>query len=77
MGAGKLTSTSAEALSRFSSLPDSARVRLPVVCVLFGISSATVWRWVSAGRLPPARRVHGVTFWTVGELRERLAQQPD
>ena len=62
-----------EALLNFDALPDSANVRLPVVCALFGISSPTAWRWVKKGTLPAARRLsEGVTAWNVGELRKAL-----
>jgi hypothetical protein len=71
-----LSSTSLQALQQFSELPDCARVRLPVVCLLFGISNATAWRWVHSGRLPEAHKVLGVTYWTVGDLRECLANSP-
>lgn len=62
----------ATALRGFDELPASAKVRLPVVAALFSISPATVWRWCKAGDLPQPTRIHGVTFWNVGELRERL-----
>lgn len=74
----RLSSTSLQALQQFSELPSCARVRLPVVCLLFGISNATAWRWVHSGRLPEAHKVLGVTYWTVGELRDCLAtRSPD
>ena len=61
------------ALRGFDELPRSANVRLPVVAALFAISKATVWRWCKSGHLPEPCRVNGVTFWNVGELRQRLA----
>ena len=63
----------ARALRGFDDLPRSANVRLPVVAALFAISRATVWRWCKSGHLPTPGRVNGVTFWNVGELRDRLA----
>ena len=58
------------ALEQFDKLPDAAHVRLPVVCALFGISSATAWRWTRQGRLPtPQKLSPGVTTWNVGALR--------
>lgn len=60
------------ALRTFDSLPASAGVRLPVVAALFGISSATVWRWTKSDRLPQPTRIGRVTFWNVGELRTLL-----
>jgi predicted DNA-binding transcriptional regulator AlpA len=56
----------------FDELPRSANVRLPVVAALFAISRATVWRWCKRGDLPKPVRINGVTFWNVGELRDRL-----
>lgn len=62
-----------EALRNFDALPDAANVRLPVVRVLFGISTATTWRWVKKGTLPAGRKLsEGVTAWNVGELRKAL-----
>jgi len=60
------------AFESFDNLPDSAGVRLPVVAALFGISSATVWRWTKSDLLPRSTRVGRVTSWNVGELRSRL-----
>lgn len=59
-------------LRDFDALPDGALVRLPIVMALFSISRATVWRWCEKGELPAPMHVGGVTFWKVGELRERL-----
>ncbi len=62
------------ALAGFDSYPNSAYVRLPVVRVLFGISTATAWRWVKKGTLPAGRKLSdGVTAWNVGELRKALS----
>jgi len=60
------------AFESFDNLPASAGVRLPVVAALFGISSATVWRWTKSDLLPKSTRVGRVTSWNVGELRSRL-----
>jgi predicted DNA-binding transcriptional regulator AlpA len=57
-------------LRDFDQLPDSANVRLPVVARLFSIGRATVWRWTKVKHLPEPRRVGGVTYWNVGELRQ-------
>ena len=56
-------------LSNFDKFPDSAQVRLPIVKVLFGISSATVWRMVKAGKLRSYKLTEGTTTFNVGELR--------
>ncbi len=62
-----------DAVATFNDLPDSAYVPLPVVVSLFGISPATVWRWVSNGSLPQPKRFSSrATRWNVGLLREYL-----
>lgn len=62
------------ALKHFDDLPDSAHVRQPVVAGLYGISAATVWRYVEQGRIPAPIRYPGrVTAWNVGVLRRALA----
>ncbi len=61
------------ALESFTKLPDDARVRLPVVCALFGYSSATAWRRCRAGALPSPKKDGSVTYWTAGALRASMA----
>ncbi len=62
-----------QALAGFDFYPDSAYVRLPVVCALFQISPATAWRWSKSSRIPAPRRLsEGVTAWQVGEVRKAL-----
>ena len=62
-----------EALENFGALPDSANVRLPVVCLLFACSSATVWRRVKTAKIPaPKKFGKNLTAWNVGQLREAL-----
>lgn len=57
----------------FDQLPDSAFVSQPVVLTLWGISSATAWRWVKSGLLPRPHKVGPhTTRWRVGELRACL-----
>ena len=61
------------ALANFDRLPDSAFVRLPVVCALRGISAPTAWRWVRSGHLPaPVKLGPNTSAWNVGELRRQL-----
>jgi predicted DNA-binding transcriptional regulator AlpA len=63
-----------EALRNFDSLPDSANVRQPVVRALFACSSSTLYRGISAGRVPAPRRFSPRTaVWNVGELRSALS----
>lgn len=62
-----------EALASFDQLPDSANVRLPVVMLLCGISSASVWRGVRNGIIPKPRKLTPrTTAWNVGEIRAML-----
>jgi len=62
------------ALHHFDVLPDSAHVRQPVVEALYGVSSATVWRWVANGAIPAPKKLGANTSaWNVGELRQALA----
>lgn len=64
------------ALSQFDELPASAHVRLPVVSALFGISTATVWRWSKSGHLPAPVHINGVTMWNVAALRSHMPSVP-
>ena len=58
--------------STFQDLPDCARVRQPVVELLHGISSATLWRRVKSGHLPKPRLDGRVASWSAGEVRTSL-----
>jgi hypothetical protein len=51
-----------KALENFEVMPDVAKVRLPLVALLYGCSTATVWRMGLR-----------TTVWTVGSLRAHLA----
>lgn len=63
------------ALNAFDDLPDSAFVAVPVVCMLFGCSTATVWRRVRDGQLPmPYRLGLRTTRWRVADLRVALGK---
>jgi predicted DNA-binding transcriptional regulator AlpA len=59
------------ALRNFDSLPDSAHVRLPVVCGWTGLAPATVYRRIAEGKLPQPKHIGGgrASSWLVGELR--------
>lgn len=59
-------------VSAFQDLPDCARVRQPVVELLHGISSATLWRRVKSGSLPKPRLDGRVASWSAGEIRATL-----
>jgi predicted DNA-binding transcriptional regulator AlpA len=63
-----------KALENFEVMPDVAKVRLPLVALLYGCSTATVWRRVRSGHIPaPQRMGLRTTVWTVGSLRAHLA----
>lgn len=63
-----------DVLERFSSLPDEAHVRLPVVMALYACSAASAWRYVQNGTIPTPRKFGlRVTAWNVGDLRASLA----
>jgi predicted DNA-binding transcriptional regulator AlpA len=65
-----------DALKYFDSLPDSAYIRLRILCSLRGESAATIWRRVAAGAIPPPKKLGpNVTAWNVGQLRAAMRAQ--
>lgn len=67
------TEASDVSLLLFDTLPDSAHVRLPAVVALFGVSRATVWRWVKEQKIPAPKHFGSrVSAWNVADLREAL-----
>lgn len=67
--------TADPALNSFDELPNSAFVAIPVVCNLFGCSTATVWRRVRDGQLPAPYRIGlRTTRWRVADLRTALGK---
>lgn len=58
--------------SDFDVLPDSALIRLPVLCAVLGVSPATVWRMKS---LPRVKITERTTGWCVGDVRAFLASR--
>lgn len=64
------------ALTNFDNLPASGYVRLPVMKLLLGVSSATVWRGVRQGTIPkPVKLSERCTAWNVASVREFLASK--
>lgn len=58
-------------------LPQAGYIRqaLLIPCIL-PISSATLWRWVAAGKFPkPVRLSARVTAWRIDEIRAWLVSQ--
>lgn len=63
------------AFLNFGALPDCAFVDARVVCPLYGISPATLWRHISRGLVPqPVKLSSRSTRWRVGDLRKHLRQ---
>jgi len=62
-----------DALRNFEYLPNSAHVRLTTMMVLYGCSSATIWRGCKNGFIPkPKKLTLRTTAWNVGEIRDAL-----
>ncbi len=62
-----------DGIANFDSLPDCAQIRLPTVCLLYGVSAATIWRMVKFNIMPqPLRLTPRTTTWNVGEIRKHL-----
>lgn len=60
------------AVAHFDSMPDTGYVRAPVVLALFGISKATLWRWIKLSRIPAPKTVGRSSLFQVGQLRACL-----
>lgn len=65
------------ALRDADSYPNSAQVRLPVVKGLLGVSGATVWRMVKAGKLKSYKLTERTTTFNLGEVRALLNSQKE
>ncbi len=64
------------ASANFAALPDDAHVRLPVVCEIYAMSRASVWRKVKDGSIPAPKKFSvQVTAWRVGDIRADLARR--
>lgn len=61
-----------DAVEHFHQLSPECQVRLPVVKIMLGVSSATVWRLVAAKKLKAYRLTERTTTFNVRELRELL-----
>lgn len=55
--------------------PNTAQIRLPVVKGLLGVSGATVWRMVKAGKLKSYKLTERTTTFNMGEVRALLNSQ--
>lgn len=63
-------------LTIFNDLPDCAYINLLIVCNLYGLSKATIWRNVKAKDMPqPIQISKRRTAWQVGQIRADLAKK--
>lgn len=60
------------AAAHFDVMPDNGYVRAPVVRALFGISNATMHRWILASRIPAPKKIGRTSLFQVGQLRACL-----
>jgi len=51
-------------------------LRTPEVLEIVGVSSTTLWRWVSAGTFPASRQIGpNVVGWLESEVEEWIAER--
>lgn len=62
-----------ETLETFDVQPDTAHVPVKTVASILGVSQATVWRMVKAGKLTAKKIGERSTRFSVGEIRKLLA----
>lgn len=60
------------AAAHFDVMPNNGYVRAPVVRALFGISNATMHRWILASRIPAPKKIGRTSLFQVGQLRACL-----
>lgn len=41
----------------------------------YGVSRATVWRWLRAGKFPKSIKINGSTRWRITDLEQWEAEQ--
>lgn len=58
--------------AHFDDLPENGYVRASVVRMLFGISNATMYRWIHAMRIPAPKKIGHTSLFQVGQLRACL-----
>ncbi len=63
-----------EATRIFDALPDAAHVPATTAGTILGVSQATIWRMVKAGRLTARKIGLRSTRFSVGEIRKLAAQ---
>lgn len=62
-----------EAIKSFDALPDAAHVPAKTVAAIIGMSEASIWRMVKAGRLTAKKIGERATRFNVGEIRKLTA----
>jgi predicted DNA-binding transcriptional regulator AlpA len=70
--AAKSSISSIDPIREFDSLPNSARVDVKCVAVLYGMTESTIYRKLKKGLIPQPVRNDGCTRWRVGDLRQHL-----
>lgn len=74
----ELTTNIASQLVNWEAMPSNSYIRLPIVKALYGLSSASVWRFVKSGKIPaPVKISERVTAWNVGAIKADLAAKAD
>ena len=62
-----------DVLQNFSYLPDESLVRLPILMALYGLSKASIYRFIKDGIIPAPIKLTGRTsVWIVGDIRNNL-----
>ena len=60
-------------LQNFSYLPDESLVRLPILMALYGLSKASIYRFIKDGIIPaPIKLSARTSVWNVGDIRKNL-----
>ena len=60
-------------LQNFSYLPDESLVRLPILIALYGLSKASIYRFIKDGIIPaPIKLSSRTSVWNVGDIRKNL-----
>jgi len=61
------------AVEKFDRMPNSARIGRSSLEIITGKSCATIYRWVSEGKLPKPKKLgNSHNSWSVGEIRAAL-----
>ena len=60
-------------LQNFSYLPDESLVRLPILMAVYGLSKASIYRFIKDGIIPaPIKLSSRTSVWNVGDIRKHL-----